>query len=69
MATYSSILPGESHGRRSLVGYSPRGGKESNRTERPTHFNHKPARTQISNDNEQINCGVITHTNNNNKMN
>ena len=51
------------------MGYSPRGGKESNRTERPTHFNHKPARTQISTDNEQINCGVITHTNNNNKIN
>ena len=29
MATHSSILTGESHGRRSLVGYSPRGGKES----------------------------------------
>ena len=25
MATHSSILPGESHGRRSLVGYSPKG--------------------------------------------
>ena len=25
MATHSSILPGESHGQRSLVGYSPRG--------------------------------------------
>ena len=28
------FLPGESHGRRSLVGYSPRGRKESNMTER-----------------------------------
>ena len=27
------FLPGESHGRRSLVGYSPRGRKESDRTE------------------------------------
>ena len=27
------LLPGESHGRRSLVGYSPRGRKESNTTE------------------------------------
>ena len=27
-------LPGESHGRRSLVGYSPRGHKESDTTER-----------------------------------
>ena len=32
MATRSSILPGESHGQRSLVGYSPRGRKESDMT-------------------------------------
>ena len=32
-----SFLPGESHGRRSLVGYSPRGHKESDTTER-LHF-------------------------------
>ena len=31
------FLPGESHGRRSLVGYSPRGHKESDMTER-LHF-------------------------------
>ena len=31
------LLPGESHGRRSLVGYSPRGCKESDTTER-LHF-------------------------------
>ena len=30
-------LPGESHGQRSLVGYSPRGRKESDTTER-LHF-------------------------------
>ena len=28
MATHSSILPGEFHGQRSLVGYSPWGHKE-----------------------------------------
>ena len=28
IATHSSILPGELHGQRSLVGYSPRGHKE-----------------------------------------
>ena len=28
------FLPGESHGRRSLVGYSPQGRKESDMTER-----------------------------------
>ena len=31
------FLPGESHGRRSLVGYSPRGRKESDMTEQ-LHF-------------------------------
>ena len=30
------FLPGESHGHRSLVGYSPWGHKESDRTERPS---------------------------------
>ena len=30
-------LPGESHGHRSLVGYSPRGHKESNMTEEAWH--------------------------------
>ena len=33
MATHSSILAGESPGQRSLVGYSPRGHKESDSTE------------------------------------
>ena len=33
MATHSSILPGESHGQRGLVGYSPLGLKESDMTE------------------------------------
>ena len=37
MATHSSILPVESHGWRSLVGYSLRGHKESDTTER-LHF-------------------------------
>ena len=31
------FLPGESHGQRSLVGYNPRGHKESDTTE-PLHF-------------------------------
>ena len=34
MATHSSILPGESHGQRSLVGYSPKSRKESDMIER-----------------------------------
>ena len=33
MATHSSILAGESHGQRSLVGYSSQGLKESDTTE------------------------------------
>ena len=33
IATHSSILAGESHGQRSLVGYSLKGYKESNMTE------------------------------------
>ena len=37
MATHSSILPGESCGQRSLVGYSPWGHKESDMTERTAH--------------------------------
>ena len=41
MATHSSILSGESHGQRSLVGYSPRGCKESDTTER-LHFTLGP---------------------------
>ena len=34
MATHSSILAGESHGQKSLVGYSPWDRKESDMTER-----------------------------------
>ena len=37
MAAHSSILPGKSHGWRSLVGCSPQGHKESDTTER-LHF-------------------------------
>ena len=40
MATTPVFLPGESHGRRSLMGYSPRGRKELDTTERlHFHFN------------------------------
>ena len=37
------LLPGESHGQRSLVGYSPQGRKESDMTER-LHFTSLHAR-------------------------
>ena len=33
MATHPVLLPGESHGQRSLVSYSPQGCKESDTTE------------------------------------
>ena len=33
MATHSVVLPGEDHGQRSLMGYSPRGCTESDMTE------------------------------------
>ena len=36
MATHPVFLPGESHGQRSLAGYSPWGHKESDKTERLT---------------------------------
>ena len=34
MATHSGILPGKSRGQRSLAGYNPWGGKESDTPER-----------------------------------
>ena len=37
MATTPVFLPGEFHGQRSLVGYSPWGHKESDTTEQLTH--------------------------------
>ena len=40
------FFPGESHGQRSLVGYSPWGHKESDTTERLTHTHtHPPTHT------------------------
>ena len=35
-----ALLPGKFHGQRSLVGYSPWGGKESNMTEHSTEYWH-----------------------------
>ena len=35
MATHCSILPGEFHGQRGLVGYSPQGHKELNNQTQP----------------------------------
>ena len=39
-ATHSSLLAGITHGQRSLAGYSPRGHKESNMTERLSTAQH-----------------------------
>ena len=48
MATHSSILPGRSHGRRSLGGYSPWGLKELDMTERlHFHFHFQSRCTKI----------------------
>ena len=52
MATHSRILPGESHGQRSLAGYSPRGRKESDTTER-VHF------TSLHNISEQFHFSLF----------
>ena len=41
VAIHSSILAGESHGQRSLVGYSARGHKESDLTEVTLHTSTK----------------------------
>ena len=38
MAIPSSILAGDFHGQRSLLGYSPRNNKESDKTEQPHFF-------------------------------
>ena len=38
MATHSRVLAGEPHGQRSLAGYSPRGRRRSDTTERLTFF-------------------------------
>ena len=50
MATTPLFLPGESHGQRSLVGYSPWGRKDSDMTEQLSHKNicilSQPRRTQ-----------------------
>ena len=40
------FLPGESHGQRSLVGYSPWGCKESDTTEQPSTYTHMQEKTQ-----------------------
>ena len=45
MATHSGILPGKSHGQKSLVGYSPQGCKASDMTEQSTHLKIRDKRS------------------------
>ena len=45
MATHSRVLPGESHGQRTLAGYRPWRHKESDRTE-GTHPPTSPTKVQ-----------------------
>ena len=52
----SVLLPGESHGRRSLVGYSPPGCKESDMTER-LHFTYFSLRVVV-----HIKCNKVYWT-------
>ena len=48
-------LPGEFHGHRSLLGYSPRGRKESDTTERLTHTHTSLVRARTSMLGKEIN--------------
>ena len=54
MTTHSSILDGESHGQRSLVGYSPWGCKESDMTEQPRAVNKSPGLDNFTGESYQI---------------
>ena len=51
------FLPGESHGQRSLMGYSPRGPKESDTTERLSMH----AFIQIENTFPSEECGLMSY--------
>ena len=54
MTTHSSILAGESHAQRSLVGYSPWGCKESDMTEQPRVVNKSPGLDNFTGESYQI---------------
>ena len=54
MATPPVLLPGESHGQRSLAGYSPWGCKESNPTEQLTQTHQQHERLNLKNYKEQV---------------
>ena len=51
------FLPGDSHGQRSLVGYSPQGHKESDKTERLTFsVSCRPNRSDVQNKGNRFLC-------------
>ena len=52
------FLPGESHGQRSLVGYSPQGRKESDTTEQ-LHFTHNLFGERFSGIYQNFKCAYI----------
>ena len=51
MATHSSILPEKSHGQKSLVGYSPWGSRELDRTEQPRTHNKRSTAKPVRGEN------------------
>ena len=61
MATHSRVLPGESHGQRSPVGYSPQGHRELDTTEQLTQ--HKDCLINILGLNTVLSTilGSLTH--------
>ena len=55
MVTHSIFLPENFHGQKSLVGYSPRGLKESDMTEHTYVHSHKHTYTQTSDEHAIMN--------------
>ena len=58
MATHSSILPGESHGERSLVGYSSWGPRELNMTEQLSTAQHSRVVTATEDTKQMVNFSI-----------
>ena len=62
MATYSIFSPGESHGWRSLAGYSPWGRKELATTEATWHKVVTKKSIKKSKDAKEENQGMVPHS-------
>ena len=52
------FLPGQSHGQRNLMGYSPRGHKESDKAEAPEHA-HSSLDCKEMDMTEHIDCELL----------